>query len=81
MLHICDIRSILNRNTLSTFCYIFTMCTYVYSGPGSVVIIATAYGLDDPWIEYLWGLDLPDLSRPALRHTQPPVEWVPSLSR
>jgi len=52
MLHICDIGSILNRNTLSTFCYIFTMCTYVYSGLGSSVDVETAYGLDDPGIEF-----------------------------
>ena len=32
MLHIGDIRSIVNRNTLSIFCYIFTTCTYVYVG-------------------------------------------------
>jgi hypothetical protein len=32
VLHIRDIRSILNRNTLSTFCYVYTMCTYVYVG-------------------------------------------------
>jgi hypothetical protein len=32
VLHIRDIRSILNRNTLYIFCYIYTMCTYVYEG-------------------------------------------------
>ena len=51
MLHICDIRSILNRNKLSTFGYIFTVCTYVYSGPVSVVGIATTYGLVGGGIE------------------------------
>ena len=49
-------------------------------GPGSVVGIATAYGLDGPEIESGWGEDFPHLSRPALRLTQPPVQWVSGLS-
>ena len=49
-------------------------------GPSCVVGIATAYGLDDPGIEARWGRDFPHLSRPALRSTQPPVQWVPGLS-
>ena len=44
--------------------------------PGSIVGIATAYGLDGPGIESRWGRDFPQLSRPALRATQPPVQWV-----
>jgi hypothetical protein len=43
--------------------------------------IATDYGLDGPGIESRWGRDFPHLSRPALGHTQPPVQWVPVLSR
>ena len=45
-------------------------------GAGSSVGIATAYGLDGPGIESRWRRDFPHLSRPALRTTQPPVQWV-----
>jgi hypothetical protein len=39
------------------------------------------YGMDGPGIEYQWGRDFSHTSRPALGVTQPPVQWVPGLSR
>ena len=48
--------------------------------PGTSVGIATDYGLDGPGIESWWG-EIFCPTRPALRPTQLPVQWVPSLSQ
>ena len=55
--------------------------TLLTSGPGSVVGIATGYGLDGPGIESRCGRDFPYLAIPALGIIQPPVQGVPGLSR
>jgi hypothetical protein len=52
-----------------------------WMGRDSSVSIATGYGMDGPGIESRWGRDFSHTSRPALRPTQPPVQWVPGLSR
>jgi hypothetical protein len=70
--HTCSIRAI----------HTYFFCLRL-GGVGRVssVGIATGYGLDGPGIESRRGRDFPHLSRPALGHTQPPVQWVPGLSR
>ena len=49
-------------------------------GPGSVVGIATGYGLNGPGIKSWWEPDFPHLSRPVRGPAHPPVQWVPGLS-
>ena len=39
----------------------------------------TRYALDGPGIEFRLGRGFSHLSRPALEHTQPPIQWVPGL--
>ena len=60
---------------------IYELSTLRTRGSGSVVGIATGYGLDGPGIESRWRRDFPHLSRPVLGPIQPPVQWVPGLSR
>ena len=59
----------------------FRIPTKMVEGLNSVVDIATRYGLDGPGIEFRWRRDFPHPSRPALGPAQPPVQWVPDLSR
>jgi hypothetical protein len=50
-------------------------------GRDSSVGIASRYWLDGPGIESRWGRDFPHPSREILEPTQPPIQWVPGLSR
>ena len=61
-------------------CLFFTQCSpHIISRPGSVVGVATGYGLVVPGIESWWGRNLPHLSKPALRLTQLPIQWIPGV--
>jgi hypothetical protein len=64
-------------------CIYFFFCRpkLILRGPGISVIIVTDYGLEGPGIESRWGRDFPRLSRLTLGPVQPPVQWVPYLSR
>jgi hypothetical protein len=53
---------------------------YICRVRDSSVGIATRYGLEGPGIESRWGRDVPQLSRPILGPTQPPVQWVTGIS-
>ena len=63
---------------LKCFREIFEATTHIVVRD-SAVGIATSYGLDGPGIECRWWRDFPHPSRPTLRNTQPPIQWVSGI--
>jgi hypothetical protein len=59
----------------------FMVYVIIPVGRDSPADIATGHELDNPGIESRWGQDFPDLYRPALGPTQPPVQLAPGISR
>ena len=57
------------------------VCTSYFRSRDSSVSIANRYGLDGAGIESRWVRDFSHLSRPALRPTLIPIQYVPGLSR
>ena len=60
---------------------LLTETSVFFVARNSSVGVATRYGLDGPGIESRLGRDFPHPSRPPLGPTQPPIQWVPGLSR
>ena len=67
------------ETNFNSFTHLLLNGTPVHLGPGER--IATRYELDGPGIESRWGRDFCHPIRPALRPTQPPVQWIPGHSR
>jgi hypothetical protein len=70
-----------SHNLITPYKSITSNTHYIKFRQDSSVGIATRYGLGGVGIESQWRRDFPHLSRPALGPSQPPIQWVPALSR
>jgi hypothetical protein len=66
---------------LADICVLFISLHCASCGPGSVVGIATGYGLDGPGIKSRGGARFSAPVQTGPGAPQPPVQWVPGLSR
>ena len=69
-----------HRHGTGYFMVIINDILWIIGGQGSSVGITTEYGLDGPGSNP-GGDEIFRPSRPGLGSTQPPVKWVPGLSR
>jgi hypothetical protein len=78
LLAICTLNTSCLQQHRSYYIIIYLLCVILYIvGRDSSVGTATRCELDGPGIESRWGRDFQHPSRPALRPTQPPAQWVP----
>jgi len=75
----CVLTFIYMYEVVCRFCVVCCLTTLGFSLL-SCIGISTDYGLDGPGSN-LGGDEIFRPSRPALRPTQPPVQWVPGLPR
>ena len=59
----------------------FYVIYYIYNGPGQLSQDSDSLRAGRSRDRILVGSRFPQLSRPALRPNQPPIQWVPGLSR
>jgi hypothetical protein len=68
-----------SQGNWQAFFFIFNDLYVFHVGWDGAGGIATRHALDSPQIEFRWGRDFPQPSRPVLEPIQSFVKWVPGL--